>query len=459
MTGDTPAQSRFVRARQRDRAAAMVGFSSDLVPAISQVGIDKLEITVAGTWRSHGVNGEALFENLLAMLDVEWFNRPETSRRGVVKLSLSSQDNGSTISECEVSVFSTQGDQGGIKVALTVNPTRTLAHLLARFDQGILPSDLRAELSALSPMTFFSQAPTGTILASLDNSTNWLPAPRHVRERLGEDYWDFFIFVFCEQLRTFCNLLLMEAAVEPSNEPTNRISSSSGDVSLDWGGVRVSSVESYFERYHAQAVAAVRRGGTALLAADHSVDFWRYAPQASSFHRENDRFSVGLKLTNIRRLSIYAKLRDRIRFEIRRKGKGDYRTLPTPTTGTMRLVDILQLERAVLLDAVRWDAIGELFAGPDRPEMADVAELISQVGAACADADDVAATINMLIFEGGISATNATQSTISNLQRRGIITRYRVRPRDLNRRISRYALTAPYLDIHLAIVDAFQKQE
>ncbi|WP_447931864.1 hypothetical protein [Sphingopyxis fribergensis] len=455
MTDNTEDRSRFIRARQRDRAASIVGFSANLSPAIEQVGIDKLEVSVAGHWICHSGNGEAMFRNRLAFPDVQWFNTPQASPQSMT-VSMSRSRNGSTITECKVRIASTRSQQGTININLSVNPTRTLAHLLARFGNELSPAELWSEIASLSPVSFFAKAEAGLISSSLDGSDNWLPATRYVRDRLGGDPWEHFLPIYVDRLRVVCNALLMEALVDPANEPTNRVPSPMGDVSLHWGDVRVSSVETYFERYHRHAISTVRRGGNALLAADHSVDFWRYLPAATSFHRENARFSVSMKLPGTRRLAIYAKLRDRLRFEIRRKGKGDYSRLASPTDGNMRLLGILEQERRALLGAVEWEAIGELFAGPDHPEIADIETLIEQVCASCGQEASFAAEIlNRLLFDGAITEADVPRAIIGNLRKRGIVDRQLIRVRDINGRTKRFALTAPYRDVHLAIVDGF----
>lgn len=455
MTDNTTDRSPFIRARQRNRAASLVGFSANLMPMLGQVGIDKLEMSVAGDWVSHSGTGDAMFRSRLTLPEVQWFNAPQRSPQHML-VSMSRNRNGSTISECKVRISSTRHERGPIHISLSVNPTRTLAHLLARFGNELSPTELWEEISRLSPVAFFAKAEAGRISPSLDGSDNWLPATRYVRDRLGDDPWERFLPIFCDRLRRFCNALLMEAPVDPANEPTNRMPSPSGDVSLHWGAVRIASVEAYFERYHRQAISTVRRGGNALLAADHSIDFWRYVPEASSFHRENARFSISMKLTEKLRLAIYAKLRDRLRFEIRRKGKGDYSALGSPTDGNMRLLDILQQERRILIGAVRWDAIGELLAGPDHPQIADIETLIEQVCASCGqDANLAAETLNSLLFDGALVEADAPPAIIEDLQKRGIVERRLTRVKDRNRRARRFSLTAPYLDVHLAMIDQF----
>lgn len=457
MTDNTADRSRFVRARQRDRSASMVGFSADLMPTLAQVGIDKLEVSVAGHWICHSGNGEAMFRNMLTLPDVQWFNMPQPTPKSMT-VEMSRSQNGSTISECKVRITSPRSDHGGIHVNLTVNPTRTFAHLLARFGTDLSPAEMWEEISSLSPVSFFAKAEAGLISPSLDGSDNWLPAARYMRDRLGADPWERFLPLFCDRLRRLCNALQMEAPIDPANEPTNRMSSPSGEVSLHWSEVRVSSVETYFERYHRLAISTVRRGGNALLAADHAVDFWRYVPEASSFHRENDRFSIILALPGARKLAIYAKLRDRLRFEIRRKGKGDYSRLGSPTDGNMRLLGILEQERRLLIGAVRWDAIGEFLAGPDHPQIADVETLIEQVCASCGQNANLAAEIlNRLLFDGAIVEADASPAIIGDLRKRGIIERRLIRVRDQNRRARRFSLAAPYLDVHLAIIDRFDR--
>lgn len=458
MTTDQAEHSRFVRARQRDRTGCMIGFREDLVPTLPEVGVDKVRLSVSGSWQATSGNGVGLFENALHLAGVNWFNARQltpSGRPNRATAELSQRHNRSTIGECNVVVRSVDRNRGTIGIELSVNPTRTLAHLLARSDVPDGEQDFWGAIVDLPPVVFFERAETGTIPPSLDNGRdNWLPPSRVMRERIGRDVWERFLPIFCDQVRQFCNLLLTEFPVATANEPDNVMLTPAGRVSVAWGGVRVSTIECYFERFHSQAVAATRWGGHALLAADHSVEFWRYIPEASSFHREMDRFSIGVKLTDRTRLAIYAKRRDRLRFEVRRIGKGDYSRLSSPADGHGRMVDIMNQERANLIGAVQWGAVGKMLAGPDYPTVHDTGELIDQICAAArGEAPVIAATLKALLLEGAVSETNAPQQVIQQLLRRGVVEHVRIRRRDLNGMPKRYALTAPYRDIHISFAD------
>ena len=279
-----------------------------------------------------------------------------------------------------------------------------------------------------------------------------MPPTRQVRERLGGNFWPPFLALFVERVRQLCVALLSEYPDVQTEGTTDRIMLPNGSVMLDWGEVKVPQIECYFERFHREAVVAVRRGGWALLAADHSGEMRSCADRAT-FTRDNDRFAIGLPLNDIYKLAVYAKLRDRIRFEVRRIGKGNYSGL-APASTPARLLDIMEHQREHVLGAVIWQSVGELLAGPDQPQLHDLSHLIEQVRiAADGDAEVLAAVLSSLLIEGSVSEGTATSRVIQRLVDGGLIERPRVRRRDINKRVTRYSLTAPYRDIHILLAD------
>lgn len=460
MPDDGEQHSPWVRARQRDPNSGMIGFVAALSPRLNDVGVDRFQITVTGRWQSTQSNGRSLFENAFYLPQVDWFNRPQrtpSGRNASRFVSLSKRQNTSTINACDIAVRRINTSEGLVQLDLTLNPTRTLAHLLIRASQL---SDIRPEwsgllsdvLQRLPVVEFFARA-DGDLLRALDGSDNVLPPTRQVRERLGDDFWTSYLAIFAAKVRHFCIHLLSEFPNVQTEGAVDRISLPDGEVVVDWAEIRVPQIECYFERFHRDAIMAVRRGGWAVLAADHSSEMRMYADRAT-FSRDNARFAVGLPLDDAHKLAIYAKLPDRVRFEVRRMGKGNYTDLPPPISPTSRLTDILNHEREQVLGTIRWPSIGELFAGPDRPQLHDLEHLLEQLRwAAEGDADLLATLFKSLLIEGGLSDDGVPARAIQHLVQQRVIARVRIRRRDINNRTRRYALTAPYRDVHVLLSD------
>lgn len=449
------------RARQRDPDGLMLGFEQGLSPALHEVGVDRMDISVSGRWSSPRSMTE-FFSNRLQIVENRWLNVP-VAREGAttVELTQRSSQNTSTISNLSIRVSARAGQIGSIKIKIGLNPTRTLHHLLAYFEQGEGEADgpLLDRLSLLSPLEFFSKSSRATEMAvSLDGGDNFLPDVSLARRLVHVDFWPTYLEVFCEQLRRLCELILSEtgAALDEGLSSNERLE-------LDWAEVRVPQIECYFERYHRSAVWAVRQGCWHLLAADHSATVRSYEGDWSAV-RDNRRFAASLPLTSGCHLAIYAKLHDRLRFERRRNGRGNYIRLARNRTGMARLLAIIQMERQSLIDGVRWGEIGEIFSGPDEAAVPDFLLLIEQVEAASrGNAATFGHLLKSLIIEGAVVRPRAGPTLdlggpIRELQERGVIDRARIRPRDLNGRDTRYALRSPFREIHSLFVEPLRRE-
>ena len=469
MTGIRDGRTPFIRAGQRDRSSSMIGFAPERVPIISEVGVDKLSVTFVGHWHSRLGNGWPLFENALYLVEEEdWFNRPARSANPnttSLRTTINKRRKSSTIKECAITARKLNQRNGDVLIDLTVNPTRTLAHLFARAESLLASShaghqDLLTILAALRPAQFFASAGEGVIEPSLDGSDNWLPPMRSLRQQLGSDFWPRYLGVFFEQIRRLCLSVLSEyPQVETIGTVDHlRMGASGGNapdgvLTIDWSDVRIAEHECYFERFHSEAVLTVRRGGWALLAADHSAEMRVYSDPVT-LNRDNGRFTIGLTLHGSYKLAIYAKRPDRIRFEVRRKGKRGHSDLPVPTTPGAQLLNIIQREREHLVSGVIWTNLGELLAGPDYPQLHDLARLIEQVSWAIADDQSAfAPVLQTLLVEGAITADASNKRVVQRLVRASVVQRVRLRPRDANKRDRRFALKAPYRDIHRLLAD------
>lgn len=444
------------RARQRDPRGDMLGFGQGLSPSLCEVGVDRLDVSVSGRWISSRSLTE-FFSNRLQLVENGWLNTP-VEREGslTVELSQLPARNSSTLSAWKLRVTGRAGAGGIIRVKIGANPTRTLHHLLITLgsvEESTLPEWLDM-LRELGPLDFFSKGelPNGSG-QSLDGSDNFIPDGALGRGVVQIGFWRSYLGIFCDQLRGLCDLILRDDGATPQEGLR-----SDERLEVDWAHVLVPQIECYFERYHRSAEWAVRQGCWHLLAADHSATIHTYAGNWSAA-RDNRRFAATLPLRRGNWLAIYAKLSDRMRFERRRHGRGSYAHLPSHGESSARLMAILELERQTLIDRIRWETIGEIFSGPDEVSVPDFLLLVEQVEAASqGSAATMGHLLRSLIFDGAVVVpqTDAPPDlgrAVRDLQARGVIDRARVRPRDMNGRETRFALRAPFREIHSLFVE------
>ena len=118
----------IVRARERS-STALPAFTTTLNPTFQQTAVDRLQITLAGTWRTvPGAGAEATsaseYKELLGTYpaEFEWFRAPENNRSNV-KIATRATPN-ATLSLVEVNVTGWPGSSGTIKCKIHGNPTR-----------------------------------------------------------------------------------------------------------------------------------------------------------------------------------------------------------------------------------------------------------------------------------------------------------------------------------------------
>lgn len=325
---------RTIDPRHRARDGSLLGFTRELNPQEFEWQVDKLSIIVNGTWRTPAA--EEFFREQLGIPSVDWFTSP-TLERGNLVVSTVRREN-SSLGNLRLSISQLHQPQGGIKVALDCNPTRTFAHILATAPDNGYIFDYLHNLDALE---FFSLAPASHIALSLDDKTNWLRSPQLARQRLGGSINEMFLPVFATKLKSLLTLLLGTTSRDDGNDQVMDYNTGAS-ARLHWGQIRVPQIESYFERHHSSAVAAVRRASMKVLAADHTSTATMYRDNPE-FERDQDCFKLSLPIMEQRKLVIYAKTHSRIRFEVRRDKKGRYGRLPPPTGPIDRLLNIIAL--------------------------------------------------------------------------------------------------------------------
>jgi hypothetical protein len=439
----------IVRARQRDRRGTLAGFDRNLAPTDLEWAVDRIIIQVDGHWES-ATSGTEFFESRLSDPALEnWFRAPSHGSYNIEVQSRSPRR--STLGDVKLVAKNVARSSGAIAIEISANPTRTLASLMARYPPT---ADFLADLADLPSAEFFAIASEDVMPRSLDNDDNWLPDPSLARAIIGHDAFGAFLPVYVRQLQRVLLLLLCETPGEGSEDGADQVfRASTGRVRLRWGMVRVPQIESYFERFHSRAIEAVRTAGMALLTGDHSSTVRRYARQLD-LERDADCFRINMRVSGTRKLVVYAKRQDRIRFEVRRDGRGRYN--PTqPRNTTERLLSIIGEEKAAA-SRLNWHEIGELFDDPDTPILGDLIELICATISACGLPDgEVRPLLHRLLIDGGLSvglSPALPRGFLRRLRAAGVIREVKPRPHDLPNSPERYSLTPHYRDVRERLV-------
>ncbi|GAO39226.1 hypothetical protein SCH01S_28_00850 [Sphingomonas changbaiensis NBRC 104936] len=220
----------------------------------------------------------------------------------------------------------------------------------------------------------------------------------------------------------------------------------SSEVRLHWSSVSLTRCEVYFERYHNNALEAVRRASMSILDNDVQSTVTQYG--RSSVDRSGGALSIRLSLSKSRTLVIYAKERRRLRFEVQRTGKAGVARSRAPETFE-NLFRLLRADKRHSHEQVPWGTIGLQFDEPDAPTLADLVAIFRKVfRAAASDADAASETIATLLIDGGIMVDETNNgSIIGALEREGLVARVRLRSRAPKRSAPRFALTEPYASL------------
>ena len=412
-----------------------------MAPQLREIGIDRLFLTVKGTWRAdpRRFSGADYLEAVGTNRYEPWFRGPSP---GPTRIVLNPRTPLRATIGLTVKVRR-QGHAGDLSVEIRCNPTRTLAHLLQLYGSAV---DFPSVISALHPHDFFARATD--VSRSLDGGDNWISDISLLHAVLGDEPFDAFLPIFFTQLQR-----LIVSIVSPSDDP--EVSDDHGDMELiapgcrvrvAWSTVSAPQIETYFERYHGDAQAAVRRAAlTALSALD---DAWiSRHPYVSGFERDRDLFSVISSLPYERKLAIYAKAPERVRCEIRRyKGRGQYHNNEHGSS-IGRLLNIASGERDFLLTAAAWDRVGSLFADLDSPMLEDLVRLATFVADVCTGVDAEAGHLmRMLLVDAGLTRDRNNAPLVDALENKGVVRRINVRDRERKDRVDRrYVLTPDFL--------------
>ena len=446
-----PPRPRAVRARQRSRTS-LRAFADPLRPIFPETGIDKLQVRVNGQWRSNSPASRSVgYLELLTTLhpSIEGMRTPVVRPQiGQVKLAMRK----SPPWTLSVTVNAQRKSDSVVDLVIEFkcNPTRTLAHLLARLGVEATADRLR-DMDCLSFFRQTEQPPT-----TFGGQDNWIADLDVARAALGEDIFTSFLPPYVMQLRRFASMLVaptLNSAVEEGGED-DLIFGEGEELRLHWGQVKAPQAEAYFERHHGGALQAVRTAANNVLTSLHTATVRHYLPE-TGFERLGDKFSIRSRISDGHELSVYAKTPTRIRFEIARTKAGRYGMRPASVQpgASARLLHIMVRERDALIEACRWDNVGQLLAEHGVPLLPDLLMLIRDVQAACSEvgrsSQEMLAT---LLTDGGVTLVDADAPLVTALKRHGVLERVSIRVRD---RARRYTLAPFYRSVHLALLDTF----
>lgn len=456
-------RKRVVRARQRDRAASFPGFDRNLVPLPNEWMVDRLLIRVEGRWRARGNgqlgpgSGREFCGARFADPRLDWMCLPD---RSDWQYSVSSHTPPrSTFGFLEIVMKGVQRAEGRVEVSIMCNPTRTLANLIARYGDQ---EDFLAYIASRPVAEFFGFADEGAISLSLDpqGRDNYIAHRGQMLSLLGGDF-SAFMPIFVEKVQDVLAMLLSATMGQYHFDGGRQhIEDHDGEVVLDWMDTKVPQIESYFERFHADAVSAVRTAGLSILARDSRNTLRRYSDV--DLERGGDCFRVSLPISETRKLAVYAKTPTRIRFEVRRHGRARYSGMVPEVSPTGRICAIVLHEREQAIRSCRWrEEVGPQFDEPAAPSTGDLVELVSKIVLACKGKESaVRAVMTRLIVDGGLSVgldAAVPDAVLSRLEGADILRRVKIRSsRQASGIPHRYSLTEDYDSLRLTLADALR---
>ncbi|WP_417621942.1 hypothetical protein [Parasphingorhabdus sp.] len=389
------------RGRQRTREPIRQ-FNPEAAPEFCEVGVDLLNIRVSGSWRQNSHQDQANPEYRMNPYefgesipvfsgDVTWLKAAQRKPDRTLIVETKNRNSSLTISHTKAiyknlgAIDPAVGRQprgGQIDIWLSLNPTRTLSHLIHALGEAqgsVFPEDqtffdLISELPALSFFSAHSGVPR-----SLDGKDNWLSDLTTVRRCLGPDPFSVFLPIFCEKVTQYAALFLAPNydALTSSNGSSTEITVPGISATIEWGLVRIQQIETYYERYLPYAVAATREA--AIRAIDQlSPSTVGVYDLLQSFYVERDANSVSVRSELRDGLTViaYPKHASRMRFEIRRTKAAKYEEL-ADTCPTDRLLGILNWERGELESRARWPELCRFLDARPQPTLKELSTQIA----------------------------------------------------------------------------------
>ncbi|TXC68261.1 hypothetical protein FSZ31_11285 [Sphingorhabdus soli] len=357
--------------------------------------------------------------------------------------------------------FITKGTQRGlgVKLTMTLNPTRTLIHSLEMVRHT---PDALAALMDLPVDQFFERALSVERVPTLDASDNIIGNLTEVVDRLGVDWAGAFIRIFEEKLK----LWALEA-VAPVSEGFAHgyageqlyASDALHRVALNWDRLYPAEAEVYFERRHGDALDLMDRLTTAIMAS-HTNCEWRRYPISEIGGRRSGSTFIGVKPTKRTKIVIYAKTSDRIRIETRFSFKVKDNLRGTPISADSPLSDILIALRTVAVTRLDWDSLCEMASDVPEPRIEDCADLVTRISRCCTKVHvRPEPVLEALIGAGSFAATDRhgafTPELVSKLHRAGLISDANIIRRSRPGEERRHHLVEPYATVARAMRQGF----
>lgn len=425
-------------------------------PPIAGEGmIDKAKVTIKGTFEfAHRAHVATWCDSLAGNLGLEsLFSRtPDDRGRGAVLRpgyyrlgvlpGLWTLSGGLELRHTELT--------GGLKLDLNLNPTRTLKHLLSRYEPEELPD--------LAGYDFFRRNPNiddDDPSLSLDQNDNMLSGrriPRHLPDRV--EFFEGYLRTYEIALQRLLIDVFAHTQTDapPTIEGADIVMTGRGHfadaelgmppaegpwrVRLHWGQSTLGQCECYWERGVPHAVPWVRRFADRVLGAARDVRVRRYDLRGDvALAREAGALTVTTDLGAQRRdpqskatkqLVVYAKDPSRVRFEVRILSDPPRRISQEASRDLSRLSSLLLAARRDAVARLPWAGMGHLMEADEGASPADVVALAEEVRSAMEEVPrGFRPALEALLFTGGITSTGergaAPVRALDRLRRRGVI--------------------------------------
>lgn len=420
--------------------------------------IDRAQFTVTGTLAAKSPDAVHRFAEAIGSGEaVRLFGpvRPQ-GRRWTAK-----SNDTTTISHAELTIWDLP-ERGGFKLTVAVNPIRTLGHILDSYTFG--------DIEGLTPYEFFAKRPEPRAAAiTLDGNDNMVA-----------DYLAFsgtLPATYVQRVATYLDLferaLVQRLLVELCPPDRGYTLRTDGDawlaesddltVRLEWGALTVSQCEVCWERRDEQTLARVHALADDMLLSARSVEvpiFTRPSRKRPiSVERELGAIAVRIPLPGDVTVVVYAKSRDRLRFEVRYS-----KNLPDMVRSKMQssgrtLVQWFNAIREHAASRLRWSDLHQRL----QPQHVLTVDALTELTLAVADAATGKrkpkrnAIIRELLLHGAITATSsdgeAPFGILDRLARRGVLEHVPLLSRDakIGRR---FRLSARYTGLATALQHA-----
>lgn len=446
-------------------------------PDFGEARIDKIVVKLSGRIRSESADAISSYISHLNSIDPVGTPKLFTNFGTRPPLRSSVRSDHWTIQSGDVQISGRSSDvQREIRISLSMNPTRTLQHVLGEHDFQ--------DLARLSPREFFLCDPrveAEVRRVTLSRSDNALLGRRNLGGAEAEYRavrWREYLDIFEAQLRC----LVIETFLPAELGFEGGALHGSGEtafgqvyVGLDWADLTVAQAEVFWERHCDSApsvarqianrgVAAASRAAVRLFPREGVVTGTGEESSQSrvAVARENNAYLLSVPLNRSVGVVVYAKLEDRLRFEVRylRSVTRELRVAPSRTEARALAAWIDDLVRDAL-NRLPWAELRSL--AHDSGDEVCLPSLIASLADALREACDrrgisgwFEPAFRELLREGGVSLCRAGQSNevkvMERLARKGVVQRPRLLRRETG--VIRWRLAGEYLGLLPQIVVA-----